>query len=160
MICASAQSETSVSLLPGAFVAPPVLNIKALDSWKNLGSLCKLRPILGRWALRSTCWPSSRSHSVSNHTDAAAVNKPTRSLSVQCFELTPCLTSKFGDRLTPFIEPGSSSAALGCAVGRKPMLLKPGRRASVMITSEPRRLGRSRPAPCPDLVNSHTIWPW
>ena len=56
-------------------------------------------------------WPSSRSHSVSNHT--AAVNKPTGSLSVQCFELTPCLTTQLGDRLTPWIEPGSSSAAPG-----------------------------------------------
>lgn len=53
MICASAHSGSSVSLIPGAFVAPPVLNIEALDSWQNLGSQCTLRPILGRWPWRS-----------------------------------------------------------------------------------------------------------
>ena len=72
-----------------------------------------------------------------------------RIASVQCFELTPCLTTQLGDRLTPWIEPGSNSAApggAGCATGAG----RAGRRAGGMITSGPHRLGRSRPTPSPD----------
>ena len=72
-----------------------------------------------------------------------------RIASVQCFELNPCLTTQLGDRLTPWIEPGSNSAApggAGCATGAG----RAGRRAGGMITSGPHRLGRSRPTPSPD----------
>ena len=109
-------------------------------------------PSRGRWLWRSPfCpfgWPWV-SLSFCVHSHHTFRHKPTGSLRSKCFELTPCLTTQLGDRLTPWIEPGSNSAApggAGCATGAG----RAGRRAGGMITSGPHRLGRSRPTPSPD----------